>query len=576
VTDPSAPASPSVDRRTLLGGAAAVVAAGLVAGSAGPASASASAVRTSAASPALKKNPFTLGISSGDPLPTAVIIWTRLAPTPLALDSGMPAKNYTVSWQVATDAAMKKVIKSGSTTATPAHGHSVHVDVKGLHPDSWYFYRFKVGKWVSKIGRTRTAPAAGQIPASFTFGQTNCANWQSGYYQLYGDLASGNLDYWMALGDYIYEYGNKQYMRDSGLIAGRTIPWTKHPFTVQEFRRQYALYKGDPYLQKLHAFAPYSAIWDDHEVDNNYTAGKDGGNPGGGPKGFATRRANAYQAYWENHAIRANPPVKGAMRIYRTIDWGGLARFYYLDGRQYRSDQPGGKAPSDFGPWVEDQFSDTRTMLGAQQEAWLLSQMTASKAQWNFICQQTVMSDLNGAVAVPALYPKGLYNYDSWDGYWKPRARFTTAITDSKVPNPVLLSGDFHTNLAFNLLNEWPDPHNFMSMTDQAAATATWDKPVVATEIAAGAVSSPGFFQSGSLAAIGPATLANTPWAKYGDLKTQGVVRHTVTSDSTTSVFRVCDAGYKASTAAGKPRVGATVTTKSGTPGIDSVVLPPV
>jgi alkaline phosphatase D len=215
-------------------------------------------------------------------------------------------------------------------------------------------------------------------------------------------------------------------------------------------------------------------------------------------------------------------------------------------------------------------------MLGAQQEAWLLSQMTASKAQWNFICQQTVMSDLNGAVAVPALYPNGLYNYDSWDGYWKPRARFTTAITDSKVANPVLLSGDFHTNLAFNLLNEWPDPHNYASMTDQATATATWDKPVVATEIAAGAVSSPGFFQSGSLAAIGPATLANTPWAKYGDLKTQGVVRHTVTSDTTTSVFRVCDAGHKASTAAGKPRIGATVTTKSGTPGIDSVVLPPV
>jgi alkaline phosphatase D len=215
-------------------------------------------------------------------------------------------------------------------------------------------------------------------------------------------------------------------------------------------------------------------------------------------------------------------------------------------------------------------------MLGAQQEAWLLAAMKASKAQWNFISQQTVVSDINGAVAVPVLYPQGLYNYDSWDGYWKPRARLTQAIVDAKPSNPVILSGDFHTNLAFNLLTEWPDPNNFASMADQAAATETWDKPVLAAEFAAGAVSSPGFFQSGTLASIGPATLKKTPWAKYGDLKTQGVVRHTVTSDTTTSVYRVCDAGYKASTAAGKPRSGATITVKNGTPGIDSVVLPPV
>ena len=248
MSEPTSPSSQPLDRRTVLGGAA-VVAAGLVVGTAGMAAAAPSRT-SSAATPALKHSPFTLGISSGDPLPNAVIIWTRLAQTPLALDSGMPQKNYTVVWQVAADAGMKKIVKSGSYTATPSHGHSVHVDVKGLQPDTWYWYRFKVGNFLSPIGRTRTTPAAGAMPASFTFGQTNCANWQSGYWQLYGDLAKQDIDYWMALGDYIYEYGNKQYTRDSGALPGRTIPWTKHPFTVQEFRRQYGLYKSDPNLQK--------------------------------------------------------------------------------------------------------------------------------------------------------------------------------------------------------------------------------------------------------------------------------------------------------------------------------------
>jgi alkaline phosphatase D len=169
-----------------------------------------------------------------------------------------------------------------------------------------------------------------------------------------------------------------------------------------------------------------------------------------------------------------------------------------------------------------------------------------------------------------------LYNYDSWDGYWAARARLTKAITDAAVSNPVILSGDFHTNLAFNFLNEYPDPHNYAKMSEQAAATATWDKPVIAAEFAAGAVSSPGFFQSGSLAAIGPAAVKGTPWVKYADLKTQGVVRHTVTAEGVTSEYRVCDAAQKSTTVSGKPQSGVTITVKSGTPGIDTVTLPTV
>jgi hypothetical protein len=117
-------------------------------------------------------------------------------------------------------------------------------------------------------------------------------------------------------------------------------------------------------------------------------------------------------------------------------------------------------------------------------------------------------------------------------------------------------------------------PDNFKSMADCIAATKTWSKPVVAAEIASGAISSPGFFQSGTLALAGPGTLANTPWARWGDLKTQGTVVHTVTPTSTTAQFRVCVASASPKSTDGTPRNGATITINAGTPGIASVTPP--
>ena len=36
--------------------------------------------------PRFSDNPFSLGVASGDPLPDGVVLWTRLAPQPLAED----------------------------------------------------------------------------------------------------------------------------------------------------------------------------------------------------------------------------------------------------------------------------------------------------------------------------------------------------------------------------------------------------------------------------------------------------------------------------------------------------------
>ena len=78
--------------------------------------------------------PFTLGVASGDPLPDGVVLWTRLAPEPLALDGlgGMPSRPVPVYWEVATDDAFRRVVAQGTELARPEQAHSVHVEVSGL------------------------------------------------------------------------------------------------------------------------------------------------------------------------------------------------------------------------------------------------------------------------------------------------------------------------------------------------------------------------------------------------------------------------------------------------------------
>jgi phosphodiesterase/alkaline phosphatase D-like protein len=517
---------------------------------------------------------FTLGVASGDPLPDSVILWTRLAPQPLELDGGMGKATATVEWEMATDEAFSNVVARGSEEATPTYGHSVHVDVKGLTPDSWYFYRFKHETEVSPVGRTRTTPEFGASMSRLVVGQTSCANWQSGFYQLYADLAAQEPDYWLALGDYMYEYGNKQYLRPTQKKPTRPIPWDSEPFTVAQYRRQYGLYRGAKELQDLHAAAPYSIIWDDHEVDNNFTASKSGGDGQKDRLKFHKRRAAGFQAFWENHAIRIPQPepMPRRMKIYREITWGTLATFLMLDGRQYRSDQPGDNTPSDFGKWVKGMVNPDSTMLGPKQEAWLDERLADSTSKWTFMAQQTVVSDINGSVGL-GLPADGLYNYDSWDGYWVPRQRLTSAITSNQVRNPVILTGDFHCNLAFDVLAEWPDPQNFGSMKECINATLTWDKPAVAAEIAAGAISSPTFFGEGGVVALaGPPTLAKTPWAAYGELLGNGYVLHDITPESDRAGYRVCQANYLPSTAEGKPRLDKTVVVADGVAGVSEVV----
>lgn len=392
-----------------------------------------------------KNDPFSLGIASGDPLPDSVVLWTRLAPEPLASLGGMEPHRVPVRWQVAEDARFRRVVRQGTATARPEYAHSVHVDVRGLRPGREYFYRFKAGDEISPTGRTKTAPAPGAAASAFTFGMVSCQAWFDGYYTAYGHLAEEDLDLVLHLGDYLYEYG----VQTNGGRPDTPVPGKFHSPTVHlsDYRDRYALYKLDPQLQAAHAMAPWIVTWDDHEVVDNY-AGL--AHPSAPPEDFLVRRANAYRAYWEHMPLRALDPAGQNMPLYRRFTFGRLLEFSVLDTRQYRSDQACGDGLKTD---CDQRLDPSRTMLGDAQESWLLDGLGRSSAKWNVLAQQVMLSQVDFNTD-----PGQALGMDLWDGYKPSRDRLLNGIVERKVRNPIVLSGDFHRSMAADVKQDFDDP----------------------------------------------------------------------------------------------------------------------
>jgi alkaline phosphatase D len=386
--------------------------------------------------------PFQLGVASGDPSADGFVIWTRLAPEPFEIGYGMPMAPVAVDWEVSTDRGFKTVVAKGTAVAPPELGHSVHVEVAGLEPARDYWYRFTAGKERSLVGRARTAPTAGSAVDRVRFAVAGCQHYENGYYTAYRRLAEDNPDFVFCYGDYIYEgRGNRVWNGAKGPVENVRQHFGGEIYSLDDYRRRYAQYKMDTDLQAAHAAAPWFAVWDDHEIDNNWVSDLD--QDGTDPKIFNLRRQAAAQAYYENMPLRASSfPVGSAIQIYRRAAYGRLLELNLLDTRQFRSDQPCG-----------DKFVACATLdrpdaevMGLRQEKWLIEGLTASKATWNVLAQQVMMMDLDRAPG-----PDVVVNPDSWAGYRTPRERLLKMIRDRKIANPVVLTGDEHQNFAGEL-----------------------------------------------------------------------------------------------------------------------------
>ncbi|MDB9303471.1 MULTISPECIES: alkaline phosphatase D family protein [Cyanophyceae] len=454
------------------------------------------------ANPRFSGYPFSLGVASGDPLPDAVVIWTRLAPNPLN-GGGMPLRNVPVRWKVALDEKMRRVVRRGSTLATPELGHSVHVDVRGLEPDRWYWYQFQVGREFSPIGRTRTAPAFYSSIQQLNFAFVSCQDWQNGFYTAFRHLAEENLDLVVHLGDYIYEYGP-----EAGAPRQHNGP---EIVTLEDYRNRHALYKTDPHLQAAHAACPWLVTWDDHEVDNNYANLIPEDNQT--LEAFTQRRVNAYQAYYEHMPLRRSSLPNGAdMLLYRRFTFGNLAEFNVLDTRQYRTNQP---CDDGLKPRCAEALDSNATMNGSEQEQWLLTGLDQSRSRWNIIAQQTMFAQYNfNTNPEPAVF-----NVDQWDGYVAERDRILNFLNQRQPSNPVVITGDIHSSWVHDLKLDFDNPNS----------------PTVGTEFVGTSISSD--FPAQFIAPV-QASLINNPHTKFFDGAFRGYVRCKLTPGLWQSDYR--------------------------------------
>lgn len=393
---------------------------------------------------------FSLGVASGDPAPDSVILWTRLAPDPLAGDGGMPPLAIPVRWEMADDERFARIVRTGTVRADPRWGHSVHVEATGLRPARRYFYRFIVAGEASPVGRTRTAPAPGAPVDRLRLCFASCQKYEAGFYAAWRHMVAEDPDLILFLGDYIYEGAPN---RKDAVRLHRN----PEPMDLPGYRVRYATYKLDPLLQAAHQAAPWALTWDDHEVANDYDNARDQNNSD--PAIFLRRRAAAYQAYYEHQPLRVRPPRGADMRLYRTLDWGNLAQLQIVDDRQYRGPracQPPGlieahkRYQNMITPDCAGLRDPSRTMLGAAQERWLDAKLGASDAQWNILAQQTLMHQ-QSRLDPDDLDGPSKYSADNWSGYPAARERIFRRWVEAGTSNPLALGGDVHCFVAADI-----------------------------------------------------------------------------------------------------------------------------
>jgi alkaline phosphatase D len=476
---------------------------------------------------------FQHGVASGDPLSTAVVIWTRVSGASGSVE---------VEWAVATDPDFAAVIARGVAATDEDADHTVKVDVVGLEPGTTYYYRFTALDADSPIGRTRTARDGATDRLRFAL--ASCSNYPYGFFNAYAAIAQrADLDAVIHLGDYIYEYAEGDF--GTGTALGRAPEPPNETLTLDDYRRRHALYKSDIDLQEAHRQHPFITIWDDHEVAND--AWRDGAENHQSNEGsFAERKAAAIRAYFEWMPVREQAPA-GEELVYRSFRFGDLVDLVLLDTRH------AGRDPQAADPCDAATIADpARQLLGAAQESWLfgeLAQSVARGARWRLIGQQVMMGQLIN-VLVPGNCP---FSADQWDGYAAARVRLLSTLRDNAIDNVVVLTGDIHSSWAHELSLTPFDPATY----DPASGSGS-----LAVEIITPAVTSPGIDDPLLAAQFAAAVLDSHPHVRYVDLYRRGYTLIDITPE------RIQAEWYHVATIqepSSGEELGATLTVASGT-----------
>lgn len=420
--------------------------------------------RTARAVPLASDVAFAEGVAAGEPAERAITLWTKL--------DGLTEPRR-LNLEVSADPGFGSVLHSEEVLADPALGGSARTRLANgaLQPGEQYWYRFAADGVDSPVGRFRTArPADSAEPVTIAF--FSCQEYIAGYYHAHRDLAAReDVDLVICLGDYIYETGFAGTLSNTGAVRKDESSPSGSTQTVEEYRAKYALYNRDPNLQAVRAKHAMVAIWDDHEVEDNY-AGTFPGTTSTPTRRvpFEQRRGNGYKVHYE--AMPRLRDLAQRDRTYGAIQLGA-AELLMLDTRQFRNRQPCDKSVA-LGCSPYELNRGYRTLLGSEQKSWLKNRLKGSAAPWKLVANQVMIMSFDAAPGVPIVS-------DAWDGYAAERAEVIDYLQANRIKDVSFLTGDIHTFFAGEV-----------TRTGRAKTTIQ-GRPngVVATEFVGGSITSP-------------------------------------------------------------------------------------
>jgi alkaline phosphatase D len=415
---------------------------------------------------------FTHNVASGEPAADSILLWTRYVPA-------ASVDEIRLDIELALDPEFTRVVSGGSVRAAAHRDWTAKITVDGLQPRTTYWYRFIApdgGK--SPAGRTKTLPV-GYVDR-FGLGVFSCSNLPFGWFNAYAHAAArDDLDLWLHVGDYIYEYGLAAYKDKDRVLDRVVMPAHDHEMvSLADYRLRHACYRADPDLQKLHQMAPMVALWDDHDSTNDSW---EGGAANHQPKtegDWSIRRAASMQAYREWLPVSEEPwksyRIGSLATLYRT-ETRLLARtrpIYAELAEAHETSHPDA-ALRTFrdGVWRDS----TATMLGSTQESWLAQELkrNAAASIWQLVGMATIIGRTlmpeatvgwlrpEAGEAVVSKFKKDVRGsklgvpmwMDRWDGYPAARSRLLRSAQQADA-DLVMLSGDSHNAWAYSLVED--------------------------------------------------------------------------------------------------------------------------
>ena len=362
--------------------------------------------------------PFELGVASGDPTATSVLLWTQTGARGTAVvdppgdgsgeGSGGSSAVARVGWEVSTDPYFTNLVASGEAEAPAWHDHTVTVEVTGLEPASTYFYRFVRDGETSRTGRTQTAPAGPVDRARFAL--ASCSSLWSGYFNAYRRLAERtDIDLVIHVGDYIYDFVDED---ERIRVPNPPIP---DPTDVATHRARHAYYLLDPDLRAARAAHPWFVLWDNHDLIAGDRPAFGGG-------------VRAFREYVPSRLTDAARPAVA----WRTLRYGDLVDLSMLDVLLWRNLD-----------LVEG--TDEPSILGNEQFEWLRGELTRSTATWRLVGTQKLVSPVDVPIDIGG---------STWLSFPASRRQLLRMLQAEQVDNVVILSGDAHMTFVADVIED--------------------------------------------------------------------------------------------------------------------------